>query len=167
MRNMQNPASTTASPQTTGEKLKQYINKKYRFSLTYPASLDIIEETPQGVIFREDKSGPWDIEVDVEPTTFSDPHEKVLQINKDFNDKEIKEHKVSSAENFLITRRILEKQISIGGYPAIITYEVSVWPGDGEAYPERTVFFIKDKYLFTISSREEENNLWNSFKFEK
>lgn len=167
---IKNPISTVTPTQIGGEKVKQYLNKKYGFSLVHPASLDIIKETPQGVSFQESfqgESGPWVIGVTVEPVTYSDPYEKILQINKNFNDKEIKENKIQSAENFLITRQIAEKQISIDGHPAIVTYQVSVWPKDGEAYPERTVFFIKDRHLFTISTRKEENNLWNSFKFDK
>lgn len=150
-----------------GEKVRQYINKKYNFSFLYAAAEDILEKTPERVVFGDAEGGMGEILVSVEPTTFSDPYEKILQINKDSDDRAIKENRIENAENFSITRQIREKNISIDGYPAIVTYVVSVWPGDGEAYPGRTVFFIKDKHLFTISTRNEDDHLWNSFKFDK
>lgn len=170
----------TISPQPAfisnkGEKVRLYINKKHGFSFMYSADLAINEETPDYVglgdpdeiAFGNVMNGMWVMAVRVEPTAYSDPYEKVHQLNKDSHEREIKEHRVISAENFLITRRIIEKHISIDGIPALVTYKASVWEDGAEAYPERTVFFIKDKYLFTIDTRYEDDDLWSSFTFKK
>ena len=149
------------------ENMKSYNNRKYKFSFNYPPSLDITEEKPEMIIFGDTNGGPWYLGVKIEPTTFSEPRQRVNQINQEFSDREIKDNRVTNAENYLITRQIVEKQIPIDGYPALMTHEVSVWPGNGEESPEKTVFFIKDKHLFTIYTREAEENIWNSFKFEK
>lgn len=163
-----------------GERMRLYTNKKYGFSFAYLAVLDITEETPERVVlgtadkivFGTVESGMGEFAVFIEPTTFSDPYEKVDQMNKDSTDRDIREDRISkdyriSAENFHITRRIRERNISIDGYPAIVTYEVTLGLDGGETYPERMVFFIKDKHLFTISTRYEDEHLWNSFKFDK
>lgn len=158
-----------------GEKVRLYMNKKYGFSFEYPFGLDITEETPDAVylgtadkvVFGSVESFPRVIGMTIEPTTFFEPYEKVAQINKDFKDKDIKEHRFQSAEDFYITRQIYEKEISIDGYPALVTFQVTVEPTGGETNAERKVFFIKDKHLFTISTRYDDDRLWNSFKFDK
>ena len=168
---IQNPVSTGMPSQPIfisqyGEKMRPYTLQKYGLSFVYPAGLDITEETPERVVFGDAAGGPWSLEVTVEPTTFSEPHERVAQINKESTDKELVDaKKMGGGENYQIIRQIVEKQISIDGIPALVTYGVSVWPGNGEAYPERTVFFIKDNHLFTIHSRYSVEHIWESFKF--
>ncbi len=143
----------TSLPQSNGE-LKQYTNTKYGFSFTYLSYPNfIIEETESGVLFLGCASCTDFFRVDVEPTKFSDPSEEVVQTNKLINKQ--------GFEQFI------DKHISIDGYPAIVTYESNIGATNGDVYPDRKVLFIKDKLLFTISTLEEDDALWNSFKFTK
>lgn len=153
--------STTTKPSTTDTLVtKHYINKQYGFSFDYSEDTNqdlggiSVDETSQGVTFSAGGGGPWFVDVTIESTTFTDPVEKVTQMNKELGKL-----------NPVLVQNVIERNIVIDGYPAVVTYQKNT--SNGEIDKDRRVFFVKDKLLFTISTRQEDDALWNSFKFTK
>ncbi len=157
-----NPVSMTPNTtQNSTESTKQYISKKYGFSFSYPANLVVLQKSTDDSIAIGDVSDndpntgpdPFGFGVSIEPTIFTDPNEQVVLLNKKFNEMP-----------YNTTQYTIEKHIAIGGYPAVVAYQIST-NGDVDQY--KRVFFIKDKLLFTIVTWKENDALWNSFKFTK
>lgn len=159
IRNTLHPVSTSTPIQGTVESTKQYVNEQYGFSLTYPAQ-DTIEELPYEVTFwKGDKSrNLWDIAVYAEPIT---------QIDPTLTDPSGMVTRMNNEAIGLGYKQVIDKHISIDGYSAIVTSQINTAGSSTPVAPEKQVFFIKDKLLFTIFTNAEDDALWNSFKFNK
>jgi hypothetical protein len=143
------PSYSPPSPEEYWKSPKTYENKKYGFSFQYHPVLVILDETPECIVLG-DEGGPWQIGVDVEIATVSSVDEWLAVENERG-----------------LSPKVIEKRITVDGYPAIITYQEQ--PGEimAESPGHKTTVFIKDKHLYKISTNyvTAPERLWESFKF--
>ena len=160
--------SAVVNPTTTPQSIsadeywkvtKTYHNSKYQYSFAYSSREDLIEETPEKIVFGDAQLGVGFISVVVELTHFLNPDEWLNQKNDEFR-------KRFESGGGVLASQFLEKRIKIDGYDALITHQgdtVEQFPG------EKETVFVKNHYLYIIytSYISEPERLWSSFKFEK
>ena len=159
----QKRVNQTQSEQTTPttEKWSTYHDPKYHFRIDYPADLSIVHEDKfvSFVVAGSDGPGGTGSTIFIEPTSFTTPEEAVVASNKKSRDGIL-----GSVPDNQIPAAIIDGSITIDGNIGIVIHDRV----DGFDHPfPKSVLFIKDGYLFTISDNSvDSQRTWNSFHFE-
>ena len=157
-----------------------YRDERFRFNIDYRSDLPVrtLENFSKTVSYAVDFGGSYYdgpdgvMAVIIEPTQFQTPEEWLEAENRRLRESGLSR---TLPNDYPISQFVVEKKVSIAGYPAIILNSTSLIKN------EKTAIFIKDKYLFQIHGNgsslllcEDEDTInldyervWNSFRFEK
>lgn len=124
----------------TPQRGETYSDELYHYTFQYDQKLIVTKSRPNSVTFSATPDDAWVIGVEVED--YNQSLEEWLEKNK---------------------KQKLEKEITLGGYKAIVTHYISE---DGDIVSEKTTAVIKDGKMFKIFSRGTDHELiWRTWKF--
>jgi hypothetical protein len=149
-----------------------YNNDIYNFSLDYPSGLDIKEEKNilgesqntlgYSIDFRDPDDGYSFMRLNIfEKTDYSSLNDWLGSENRNLSDR--------YKGDVLGVKQVVEKDIKIDGFDAIVTFSHSNDEADEISKHERKTVFIKDGNLYVLSTRfindSDHEKVWNSFHF--
>lgn len=139
-----------------------YHDPKFNFRIDYPHDLSVIREDQYigFVDVNDDGPGGTGSSIFIEPTSFRTPEEAVSASNK-----KSREDVPESVPDDQLPATIIDGQIMLNGYTGIVVH----YRFDGFDRPlPKSVMFIKNGFLFTISDPSEQyQRTWDSFHFEE